>query len=71
MSQEIDPAVKVWPGFGENEELRNRTIWPLLDSVSKTWLVGTRSGEYLGDITRGELVEYLKHGEISGVSWRN
>ena len=35
MSQEIDPTVKVWPGFGENEELGNRTIWPLLDSVSK------------------------------------
>jgi hypothetical protein len=43
---------------------------PLLDAMSKN--VAGRQVKWRTSlsITHGELAEYLKHGEISGVSWR-
>ena len=33
MTQEIDPIVKIWPGFGEDEELEKCTILFIMETT--------------------------------------
>ena len=46
MNQEIDPTVKVWPGFGENGELRNRTILFAMKQHAHPYLAHQLSTKY-------------------------
>ena len=54
MNQEIDPTVKVWPGFGENGELRNRTILFAMKQHAHPYLARQLSTKYAWQSTEGD-----------------
>ena len=54
MSQEIDPTVKVWLGFGENRELKNHTMLFAMKQHTHPYLARQLSTKCARQSTEGD-----------------